>query len=300
MTSLAPAGTELELLYSYHDWEHFSSIRNLKGPHSGFPRVRETPAPSVPPPPEKEKPKAKSTGKLPKVRLKLSASSASASKGTSTKEAPPLPAVVPPAQPTPPVVAVVWSQPSGIKSDIFVTGKEIIQKHRIRSSCRQRRSARLPLRRQAPRRPRQRVHPRQLLILSLRDAAERSRPPLLPLVQSATLLLRLQAPLHLARWPEVSEIPSCYQKHDTDAKQLRSVLLHLPPKSRQRSAVVVVQPRMLLPPMPLQLAPRSVVAHPRPLLRIAKMRSPLRKKSRQGSADAHLRPRQLTVTRTKK
>ncbi|KAJ7801708.1 hypothetical protein B0H14DRAFT_3782518 [Mycena olivaceomarginata] len=28
---------------SYHDWEHFSSIRNLKGPHTGLPAVRETP-----------------------------------------------------------------------------------------------------------------------------------------------------------------------------------------------------------------------------------------------------------------
>ncbi|KAF7344992.1 hypothetical protein MVEN_01662000 [Mycena venus] len=27
----------------YHDWEHFSSIRNLKGPHTGLPAVRETP-----------------------------------------------------------------------------------------------------------------------------------------------------------------------------------------------------------------------------------------------------------------
>ncbi|KAJ7801572.1 hypothetical protein B0H14DRAFT_1675715 [Mycena olivaceomarginata] len=28
---------------AYHDWEHFSSIRNLKGPHTGLPAVRETP-----------------------------------------------------------------------------------------------------------------------------------------------------------------------------------------------------------------------------------------------------------------
>ncbi|KAJ7500759.1 hypothetical protein B0H11DRAFT_2155417 [Mycena galericulata] len=32
----------------YHDWEHFSSIRNLKGPHTGLPVVRETPAPAYP------------------------------------------------------------------------------------------------------------------------------------------------------------------------------------------------------------------------------------------------------------
>ncbi|XP_006455632.1 hypothetical protein AGABI2DRAFT_180592 [Agaricus bisporus var. bisporus H97] len=28
---------------AYHDWEHFSSIRNLKGPHVGLPRVKERP-----------------------------------------------------------------------------------------------------------------------------------------------------------------------------------------------------------------------------------------------------------------
>ncbi|CAK5270915.1 unnamed protein product [Mycena citricolor] len=36
---------------AYHDWEHFSSIRNLKGPHTGLPSVRETisyPYPSEP------------------------------------------------------------------------------------------------------------------------------------------------------------------------------------------------------------------------------------------------------------
>ena len=26
---------------SYHDWEHFSSIRNLRGPHAGLPNVQE-------------------------------------------------------------------------------------------------------------------------------------------------------------------------------------------------------------------------------------------------------------------
>jgi hypothetical protein len=31
---------------SYHDWEHFSSIRNLRGPHSGLPNVSELSADS--------------------------------------------------------------------------------------------------------------------------------------------------------------------------------------------------------------------------------------------------------------
>ncbi|KAK1227876.1 hypothetical protein PQX77_009119 [Marasmius sp. AFHP31] len=29
---------------AYHDWEHFSSIRSLRGPHTGIPNVEETPA----------------------------------------------------------------------------------------------------------------------------------------------------------------------------------------------------------------------------------------------------------------
>ncbi|THH07595.1 hypothetical protein EW145_g3266 [Phellinidium pouzarii] len=33
---------------AYHDWEHFSSVRNLTGPHSGFPYVVEKPAGSHP------------------------------------------------------------------------------------------------------------------------------------------------------------------------------------------------------------------------------------------------------------
>ncbi|KAJ7814669.1 hypothetical protein B0H14DRAFT_3111919 [Mycena olivaceomarginata] len=36
------SGADL-VLSRYHDWEHFSSIRNLKGPHTGLPAVRETP-----------------------------------------------------------------------------------------------------------------------------------------------------------------------------------------------------------------------------------------------------------------
>ena len=28
---------------SYHDWEHFSSVRNIKGPHNGLPKVVEAP-----------------------------------------------------------------------------------------------------------------------------------------------------------------------------------------------------------------------------------------------------------------
>ncbi|KAH7924401.1 cysteine proteinase [Leucogyrophana mollusca] len=41
---------------AYHDWEHFSSIRNLRGPHSGVPLVSELPADAeVPVPPSASK-----------------------------------------------------------------------------------------------------------------------------------------------------------------------------------------------------------------------------------------------------
>jgi OTU domain-containing protein 3 len=34
---------------SYHDWEHFSSVRNTKGPHHGLPKIVETPVEVLPP-----------------------------------------------------------------------------------------------------------------------------------------------------------------------------------------------------------------------------------------------------------
>ncbi|KAI0742492.1 hypothetical protein C8Q80DRAFT_1109563 [Daedaleopsis nitida] len=62
---------------AYHDWEHFSSIRNLRGPHTGLPNVVEVPAPDasqpLPPSPVSRKPasKAKSKAvKAPKRELK--------------------------------------------------------------------------------------------------------------------------------------------------------------------------------------------------------------------------------------
>lgn len=36
-----------KLGFRYHDWEHFSSIRNLKGPHMGPPNVHESPVPDA-------------------------------------------------------------------------------------------------------------------------------------------------------------------------------------------------------------------------------------------------------------
>ncbi|KAF8063988.1 hypothetical protein FPV67DRAFT_1697873 [Lyophyllum atratum] len=69
---------------AYHDWEHFSSIRNLRGPHTGLPSVRETPPPpgaalvsAASPTRAKKAPLAEKERKR-KVTLKLSPS------GTST------------------------------------------------------------------------------------------------------------------------------------------------------------------------------------------------------------------------
>ncbi|KAK7443472.1 hypothetical protein VKT23_015646 [Stygiomarasmius scandens] len=40
-----PQGSGPTIYVAYHDWEHFSSIRSLRGPHTGIPNVQETPAP---------------------------------------------------------------------------------------------------------------------------------------------------------------------------------------------------------------------------------------------------------------
>ncbi|KAG5635303.1 hypothetical protein H0H81_011774 [Sphagnurus paluster] len=82
----APDATEEEgegdtIYVAYHDWEHFSSIRNLRGPHTGLPVVREAPAPDVVPsapvdPKKERKEKAR--------REKETSTSSSASTGTMT------------------------------------------------------------------------------------------------------------------------------------------------------------------------------------------------------------------------
>ncbi|KAJ7066428.1 hypothetical protein C8F01DRAFT_701412 [Mycena amicta] len=43
--------TEGTIYIAYHDWEHFSSVRNLRGPHTGLPVVQETPPHPYPPSP---------------------------------------------------------------------------------------------------------------------------------------------------------------------------------------------------------------------------------------------------------
>ncbi|KAF7309955.1 OTU domain-containing protein [Mycena indigotica] len=49
--------TDSTIYVAYHDWEHFSSVRNLRGPHTGLPAVQETapyPYPSSPSPSSQE------------------------------------------------------------------------------------------------------------------------------------------------------------------------------------------------------------------------------------------------------
>ncbi|KAH8831171.1 hypothetical protein DL96DRAFT_1705612 [Flagelloscypha sp. PMI_526] len=83
---------------AYHSWEHFSSVRNLRGPHAGIPVAQESPAPQVssssqPPAESPSRPK-----KLPKVKLKLSAPQ---SKPKSKSSAKPVPSTDPTIKPVP-------------------------------------------------------------------------------------------------------------------------------------------------------------------------------------------------------
>ncbi|KAJ3843110.1 hypothetical protein EV361DRAFT_843367 [Lentinula raphanica] len=70
-TTISPVEDQDSTIYvAYHDWEHFSSVRNLRGPHTGVPRVHETAPPptassssSASPPPEEQLPPSKARKK---------------------------------------------------------------------------------------------------------------------------------------------------------------------------------------------------------------------------------------------
>ncbi|KAG6914306.1 hypothetical protein DXG01_001193 [Tephrocybe rancida] len=88
---------------AYHDWEHFSSIRNLRGPHTGLPCVRETPPPVAstssspapsPSPAPSSKPNSKGKPAKKKVTLKLG-SGASTPVPTPTPSPAPDPSTIP-------------------------------------------------------------------------------------------------------------------------------------------------------------------------------------------------------------
>ncbi|KAG2343854.1 cysteine proteinase [Suillus weaverae] len=87
--------SEGTIYVAYHDWEHFSSIRNLRGPHTGLPEVCELPADAIPPTtsPAKKKPVSRSKAKSdPKIFPKNSPVDSIRSKREDT---PPTPAHVP-------------------------------------------------------------------------------------------------------------------------------------------------------------------------------------------------------------
>ncbi|KAI0370999.1 cysteine proteinase [Pilatotrama ljubarskyi] len=99
--------TQGTVYVAYHDWEHFSSIRNLRGPHTGLPNVVEMPAPDEEPPssPSKKpasKVKAKPV-KAPKREAKKTVASVLAQSEHDTL--PPTPSQIPlpgSASPSPP------------------------------------------------------------------------------------------------------------------------------------------------------------------------------------------------------
>lgn len=95
----------LFVLKRYHDWEHFSSVRNLAGPHDGIPDVVESPPPGdlpedpTPKPPSSSKPaykpksKPQSRGRPPNSKLAISETrAATPPEVPSTSICPPTPA----------------------------------------------------------------------------------------------------------------------------------------------------------------------------------------------------------------
>ncbi|KAF7984528.1 hypothetical protein HWV62_13701 [Athelia sp. TMB] len=79
---------------AYHDWEHFSSIRNLKGPHAGLPCVVEAPEDAPPPSPPKPKPKSAARAKR-EPKPKSKGKTKRESKSVTPAPAPPTPSAIP-------------------------------------------------------------------------------------------------------------------------------------------------------------------------------------------------------------
>ncbi|KAI0776663.1 hypothetical protein BD413DRAFT_468724 [Trametes elegans] len=113
--------TQGTIYVAYHDWEHFSSIRNLRGPHSGLPNVEETPPPdsdAPPSPPAKKASKPVSKVKAKPVKpLKREPTKTVASMTAAVVQdtAPPTPSQIPlpgSASPSPPPSTAPSSQAS--------------------------------------------------------------------------------------------------------------------------------------------------------------------------------------------
>lgn len=71
---------DIDALCSYHDWEHFSSVRNLTGPHHGLPKVEERPDEEEEPEPSQ----SLSKHKLKTLRAKPASSASAKSKSASS------------------------------------------------------------------------------------------------------------------------------------------------------------------------------------------------------------------------
>ncbi|KAI0826496.1 hypothetical protein BC628DRAFT_236010 [Trametes gibbosa] len=103
---------------AYHDWEHFSSIRNLRGPHNGLPNVVEMPAPDgeLPSPPaSKRKPVSKSKATLPKSSTREPKKAVPPTISVEEDASPPTPSQIPlpgSASPSPPPSSAPSSQTS--------------------------------------------------------------------------------------------------------------------------------------------------------------------------------------------
>ncbi|KAJ8480833.1 hypothetical protein ONZ51_g6404 [Trametes cubensis] len=115
-----PSTTQGTVYVAYHDWEHFSSIRNLRGPHTGLPNVEETPAPDAdqPPPPPKKKPDSKAKAK-PTKAPKREKKTAESMLAEAEEASPPTPSQIPlpgSASPSPPPSSAPSSQASAFPS----------------------------------------------------------------------------------------------------------------------------------------------------------------------------------------
>ncbi|KAI0655672.1 hypothetical protein C8Q70DRAFT_409354 [Cubamyces menziesii] len=115
-----PSTTQGTVYVAYHDWEHFSSIRNLRGPHTGLPNVEETPAPDAdqPPPPPKRKPDSKAKAK-PTKAPKREKKTAESMLAEAEEASPPTPSQIPlpgSTSPSPPPSSAPSSQASAFPS----------------------------------------------------------------------------------------------------------------------------------------------------------------------------------------
>ncbi|KAI1795438.1 cysteine proteinase [Ganoderma leucocontextum] len=116
-----PTMTTGTVYVAYHDWEHFSSIRNLQGPHVGLPNVVEASAPdaSLPPFPVSKKPASKVKAKIART-AKREAMKTVVSTLVEEEDSTPLsPSQIPlpgSASPSPPPSSAPSSQTSGFHS----------------------------------------------------------------------------------------------------------------------------------------------------------------------------------------